>query len=259
MSLFQKSKAKTRSAVFLAAALSLSACATSQDVASRSDGINDPYEPQNRKVHAFNKGFDKNVFRPVSQGYGVVPVEMRNTINNFSENLDMPGVAVNSLLQGDLRGTGLATLRFVLNTTIGLGGFFDAADELNIPAHDTNFGETLAVWGVGEGAYIELPFLGPSTQRATAGLVVDFFTNPLTYNTIDGDARIIPPTSKGFAALNDRERFSDSFDSVLYGSADSYSQSRLIYLQNRRFELGQDAGEDIDPFAADPYEDPYAE
>lgn len=259
MSFSHQMKSPMRIAVLLAAILSISACATSQDVATRSDGINDPYETQNRKIHNFNKGFDKNVFRPVSQGYGVVPVEMRNTINNFSENLEMPGVAINSLLQGDLRGTGLATVRFLMNSTIGLAGFIDAADEFNIPAHETDFGETLAVWGVGEGAYIELPFLGPSTQRATAGLVVDFFTNPLTYSTIDGDARIIPPASKGVAALNDRERFSDSFDSVLYDSADSYSQSRLIYLQNRRFELGQDAANDTDPFSADPYEDPYAE
>lgn len=258
MSFSHPSKVPTRVAVLLAATLSVSACATSEGVATRSDGINDPYETQNRKIHAFNKGFDKNVFRPVSQGYGVVPVEMRNTINNFSENLGMPGVAVNSLLQGDLRGTGLATVRFIMNTTIGLGGFFDAADELNIPAHSTDFGETLAVWGAGEGAYIELPFFGPSTQRETVGFVVDFFTNPLTYNTIDGDARIVPPTAAGASALNDRERFSDSFDSLLYDSADSYSQSRLIYLQNRRFELGQEADE-IDPFAIDPYEAPNVE
>lgn len=259
MSLSLKIKAFVRPSVLLVAALTLSACATSQDVATRSNGINDPYETQNRKVHAFNKGLDKNLVRPVAQGYGVVPVEMRNTVNNFSENLGMPGVAINSLLQGDLRGTGIATLRFVMNTTIGIGGFFDAADELKIPAHDTDFGETLSVWGVGEGAYIELPVFGPSTQRDTVGLVVDFFTNPLTYNTLDGDAELIPPTAKGGAVLNNRERFSDTIDSVLYESTDSYSQSRLIYLQNRRFELGQEAREDVDPFAADPYEDPYAE
>ncbi|WP_298921685.1 VacJ family lipoprotein [uncultured Roseobacter sp.] len=245
--------------IALSATLLLGACATTQDVASRSDGINDPYERQNRKVHAFNKGLDKNLIRPVAEGYGVVPVEIRNTVNNFSENLSMPGVAVNSLLQGDLKGTGLATLRFAMNTTLGLGGFFDPASELNIPDHDTDFGETLAVWGVQEGAYIELPLFGPSTQRATAGLVVDFFTNPLTYSTIDGDDRIIPPTARGAAALNDRERFGDSIDALLYESADSYAQARQTYLQNRRFELDENAGEGVDPYSADPYEDPYAQ
>lgn len=259
MSRTQKTKAFARPSIALLTALALSACATTQDVATRSDGINDPYETQNRKIHGFNKGLDKNLVRPVSQAYGVVPVEMRNTVNNFSENLSMPGVAVNSLLQGDLRGTGLATLRFVMNTTIGIGGLFDAASELNIPEHQTDFGETLAVWGSGEGAYIELPVFGPSTQRDTVGLVVDFFTNPLTYSTIDGDARAVPPVAAGASVLNDREKFSDTIDSVLYESADSYAQSRSIYLQNRRFELGQDQARDIDPFATDPYEDPYAE
>nr|WP_257883856.1 VacJ family lipoprotein [Roseobacter insulae] len=256
---FSQNKVLTLPSLALISALFLSACATTQDVATRTDGINDPYETQNRKVHAFNKGLDKNLIRPVAQGYGVVPVEIRNTVNNFSDNLSMPGVAVNSLLQGDLKGTGLATLRFVVNTTVGLGGLFDAASEFRIPDHETDFGETLAVWGVGEGAYIELPLFGPSTQRATAGLVVDFFTNPLTYSTIDGDDRIIPPTAAGVAALNDRERFGDSIDAVLYDSADSYAQSRQTYLQNRRFELGGNAGEGVDPYSADPYEDPYAQ
>lgn len=262
MSRTPKMKAFARPATALIAALALSACATTQDVATRSDGINDPYETQNRKVHAFNKGLDKNFVRPVSQAYGVVPVEIRNTVNNFSENLSMPRVAVNSLLQGDLRGTGLATLRFAMNTTIGLGGLFDAASELNIPEHQTDFGETLAVWGAGEGAYVELPVFGPSTQRDTVGLVVDFFTNPLTNNTnnkFDDDLRSVPPTTATASVLNDREKFSDTIDSVLYESADSYAQSRSIHLQNRRFELGQDQARDIDPFETDPYEDPYAQ
>jgi len=235
--------------------LLLSACATSQDVATRSNGINDPYEAQNRNIHAFNKGLDRNIIKPVAGGYAaVLPVEVRGTVNNFAENLSMPGVAINSLLQGDLRGTGLASLRFVMNTTIGLLGFVDAASELKIPEHDTDFGETLAVWGVGEGAYIELPLFGPSTQRATAGLIVDFFTNPLTYSTIDDPDRWIPPTANALAGLNNRERFGDQIDSVLYESADSYAQSRQIYLENRHFELGEDNVDDFDP-----YEDPYGQ
>ncbi|WP_159974821.1 MlaA family lipoprotein [Roseobacter cerasinus] len=258
---FSLSKASARSVAALLTVLALSACAT-QEAVTRADGINDPYETQNRKVHGFNKGLDKNLVRPVSQAYGVVPVEIRNTVNNFSENLSMPRVAVNSLLQGDLRGTGLATVRFVMNSTIGLAGLFDPATELKIPQHTTDFGETLAVWGAGEGAYVELPVFGPSTQRDAVGLVVDFFTNPLTRNTnnkFDDDLRAVPPTTATASVLNDREKFSDTIDSVLYESADSYAQSRSIYLQNRRFELGQDEQTDIDPFSADPYEDPYAE
>jgi phospholipid-binding lipoprotein MlaA len=180
-------------------------------------------------------------------------------VNNFSENLTMPGMAVNSLLQGDLRGVGVATTRFVMNTTLGLAGFFDPATELNIPQHDTDFGETLAVWGVGEGAYVEIPFWGPSTQRDAVGLVTDFFTNPLTFATINtSPEQYIPPTARGAAWLNDRDRLSNTIDSVLYDSADSYAQSRSIYLQNRRFELEGSSPETEDPYL-DPYDDPYAQ
>jgi phospholipid-binding lipoprotein MlaA len=192
----------------------------------------------------------------------VVPWEIRDRVNDFSTNLSMPGVVINSLLQGDLSGAGLATTRFLMNTTIGLAGFFDPATELNIPEHETDFGETLAVWGVGEGAYIELPFFGPSTQRDAVGFVTDFFTNPLTFATIDtSPEQFVPPTAQAGAWLNDRERLSGTIDSILYESADSYAQSRSIYLQNRRFELGTTGEEAADPYLDpyDPYVDPYAE
>ncbi|WP_299966226.1 VacJ family lipoprotein [uncultured Roseobacter sp.] len=259
MPLSPSSKVSVRSGLALALVLSLGACATSQDPATRTNGVNDPYETQNRQVHAFNKGLDTNLVRPVSQAYGVVPVELRDRVNDFSKNLSMPGVAVNSLLQGDLRGTGLATVRFVMNTTIGLGGFFDPASELRIPDHDTDFGETLNVWGAGEGAYVELPVFGPSTQRDTAGLIVDIFTNPLRYSGAVESNPAVRPTATTASVLNDREKFSDTIDGVLYESADSYARSRSIYLQNRRFELGTESPQEIDPFAPDPYEDPYAE
>ncbi|WP_298840155.1 VacJ family lipoprotein [uncultured Roseobacter sp.] len=254
LSLFRQ--ATGRIALALTAALFISACATSQDVATRSNGINDPYESTNRSIHAFNKGLDRNLVRPVAKGYGaVVPVEMRDLVNNFSENLSTPGYVVNSLLQGDFRSAGVSLTRFLMNTTIGIGGLVDAAGELNIPSRETDFGETLAVWGSGEGAYIELPVFGPSTQRDAVGLVVDFFTNPLTIYTIDDDPeRYVPPTALAASVLNDREKFSRQIDSVLYESEDSYAQARQIYLQNRRFELGDDQAD-----AADPYEDIYGE
>lgn len=245
-----------RTPILLAAlALGLSACTTSQDPALRSDGFNDPYEEQNRAIHAFNKSLDKNIVRPVSRGYAVVPYELRDRVNDFSENLQMPGVAINSLLQGDVRGVGLATTRFVVNTTIGFVGFVDAASEFNIPEHTTDFGETLAVWGVGEGAYIEIPLWGPSTQRDAVGLLTDFFTNPLTFFTINtSPEQFVPPTARAGAWLNDRDKLSNSIDSVLYESADSYAQARSIYLQNRRFELGQ-AGAGAEDTYVDPYGD----
>lgn len=243
----------------LFAAVALTACATSQDPGLRTDGINDPYETQNRAIHGFNKGLDKNVVRPVSNGYAaVIPYEFRDRVNDFSTNLSMPGVVINSLLQGDLRGAGLATTRFLMNTTLGFAGIADVATEFNIPQHSTDFGETLAVWGVGEGAYVELPILGPSTQRDAVGFVTDFFTNPLTLFTINtSPEQYIPPTARAGSWLNTRNRLGGTIDSILYESADSYAQSRSIYLQNRRFELGG-AGETEEDVYIDPF-DPYAE
>ncbi len=258
MPLFLRSLTSNRAAFALVTLLALGGCAT-QETPTRADGINDPYERTNRQIHAFNKGLDTVVVRPVSKGYAaVLPQEVRGLVNNFSDNLSEPAVFINSVLQADIKGAGLATLRFAMNTTIGILGLVDAATELKVPQHETDFGETLAVWGFGEGAFIELPFFGASTQRDAIGLVTDFFTNPLTYVNLDSPEEYIPPTARGAKVLDIRDRFGETIDSVLYESADSYAQSRQLYLQNRRFELGVDVTDDIDPFdSIDPYEDPY--
>ncbi|MGA9254675.1 MAG: VacJ family lipoprotein [Roseobacter sp.] len=262
MPLYYSSRPSCRVILALAAAALVMACTTSQDPATRTDGINDPYEAQNRSVHAFNKGLDRNLVRPVSKGYAaVIPPEIRESVTNFANNLSEPGDAINSLLQGDLAGAGIATTRFAMNSTLGLFGFFDPSTELNIEDHDTDFGETLAVWGVGEGAYIEMPIFGPSTQRDAIGFVTDVFTNPLTFVTVNSSPEnLIPPVSRGAAWLNDRDRLGTAIDSVLYDSADSYAQTRSIYLQSRRFDLDGAGAAEEDPYL-DPYDpyDPYAE
>lgn len=237
-----------RHALCAAALIGLAACSNAP-VSPGSDEIHDPFEAQNRQVHAFNK-------RLAGSGSGgglaarIAP-EFQQVIHNVAENLSMPQVAVNSLLQGDLRGTGLATYRFAVNSVVGLGGIVDVADEFDVPAHETDFGETLHVWGVGEGAYLELPVIGPSTQRDTAGRVVDLFTNPLSY-------RLDPPEKYvgTVAGLADRalstSRRSEMIDEVLNDSADSYAQARLIYLQKRRHELRRGRGGEVT------YDNPYA-
>ncbi|QOL83211.1 VacJ family lipoprotein [Pseudooceanicola spongiae] len=232
----------------------------------------DPYEARNRKIHAFNKGLDKAVLRPVGVAYAtVVPEEFATLVQNFGENLATPADVVNDVLQFRLKDAFINTVRFTMNSTIGVGGLIDAATLWGIPARDTDFGETLYVWGVQEGAYMELPIRGPSTERDTAGRIVDFFTNPLSY--------ILPSPEKSYgtearvvSAIGYRGRYADTVDSVLYDSADSYAQSRSIYLQRRHYKLGDintgSAAEDpyADPYGApasnssdDPYGDPYAE
>ncbi|MFM2388819.1 MAG: hypothetical protein RLZZ437_374 [Pseudomonadota bacterium] len=219
--------------------------------------FNDPNEGANRAVHAFNKGVDTVVLRPVSRVYGaVVPAPVRTGVNNFAENLEGPGDVVNNILQGRIDKAGENTLRFAVNTTMGIGGLFDAATWLGLPEGDTDFGETLHIWGAGEGAYVELPVRGPSTTRDATGQVVDLFLNPFSYVLKPAHAEVATG-AEALSIIGDRYRFGETVDSVLYDSADSYAQARLLYLQNRRFELGQEAGND-DAFL-DPYEDPYAE
>ncbi|MBD0865499.1 MAG: VacJ family lipoprotein [Rhodobacteraceae bacterium] len=227
----------------------LGACATPGPGDVGEDGVFDPYEKNNRAVHEFNLEVDEFLFRPAATQFTrIVPDPVENMLLNFSDNLSEPGDAVNFLAQGQIGDAAISVGRFGFNTVFGFLGIFDAASEFNIPRTDTDFGETLHVWGVPEGAYVELPIFGPSTQRDAAGIFVDFFTNPLRLapqNPVDD----IGIYAKATEALTERGRFVDTIDSILYESADSYAQSRLIYLQTRRFELGEaDAAAYIDPY-----------
>ena len=241
----------------------LSACATQTPEQRATGEVFDPYEKTNRKVHEFNKVVDRTLFRPASTGYvSIIPEPFVISFSFFSDNLAMPSNIVNALAQGDLKTAGNATARFLINSTVGFAGLGDPATDFKVPAVDTDFGETLYVWGFDEGPIVELPFYGTTSRRDAIGVVTDFFTNPLTF------APIRPVDNIGFWAsllenMADRGNFSDTVDSILYDSADSYAQSRIIYRQNRRFEL---AGDDPDAYLeiyddpyADIYGDPYAE
>ncbi len=214
--------------------------------------VHDPYEASNRANHTLNKGLDQTIVRPVSVAVSnAVPDEFETVLGNAVDNLGRPASAVNHLLQGDLLGVGRDVTRFALNSTLGILGLFDVAADFGIPEDDTDFGETLYVWGVGEGAYVELPVLGPSTERAMAGRIVDAVLDPVGAVANSGQAEW--RTGMRVAdRLSARGRFADALDSVLYDSADSYAQSRLLYLQNRRFELGDTAANSVDdPFMLD--------
>jgi phospholipid-binding lipoprotein MlaA len=215
-------------------------------------GIHDPYETRNRKVHDFNKKVDKTFFSGDGPGYSeTVPPFVQDRVSSFADTVSLPQTVVNQLLQGRLLRATSNTMRFTLNATIGVGGLFDVANEWGLKPDETDFGETLAVWGVPEGAYLEVPLLGPSTERDAAGDVVDLFTDPLKYVVPTPD-RYIGTVAKAIDKFGERSQFSGTVDSVLYDSADSYTQLRLIYLQQRRYELGEEApGADFDPFAVD--------
>lgn len=252
-----------------ASLLALAACGTPPV----QTGTNDPQEQVNRERHEFNKRFDTALVKPVSQGYGrVVPGPVRTGVNNFADNLDLPGDALNGVFQGRPVAALENTARFVVNSTIGVLGIFDPASSMGLPGKPTDFGETLYTWGVGEGQYVEHPFFGPSTERDTYGAIVDYATNPVRL-LIPSPERYAGTVAEGGSKLGDRYEYSDTIDSVLYESADSYAQTRLLYLQNRRYALGgggEASGDDfIDPYAdaggaapadfIDPYEDSNAQ
>lgn len=218
-----------RGALVVALLSGLVACVQSPSVPLGPDGIYDPNEPRNRKVHAFNQ-------KLLGRGNGtyakVVPEEFQDVVHNVSVNLSMPQVAVNSLLQGDLRGTGLATYRFAVNSVLGVGGMYDAASAFKVDKHDTDFGETLHVWGVSEGKYQELPLLGPSTQRDTVGRVVDMFTDPLGYVVTSSPERYVGSVTSALDSLGKGDE-----SAPRSAGGDSYAQSRDFYLRKRRAEL----------------------
>jgi phospholipid-binding lipoprotein MlaA len=220
--------------------------------------FNDPDEARNREVHAFNAAVDRNVIRPVSGLFGEGRGPVSQGLGNVANNLGEPGRVVNGLLQGRPQHAVPNTLRFAINTTLGIGGLFDPATALGIEGRDTDFGETLHVWGAPEGAYVVVPFLGPSTDRDLLGTIVDAALDPLGRLLPEREARIATGV-KISGRLADRSRFGGTVDSVLHESADSYAQTRLLYLQNRRFELGQTSGAAADEGFIDPYEDPYGQ
>lgn len=243
----------TRFAACFGLALAVGGCG-----AARGPGdIYDPYESVNRRVHDFNKGLD-GAFSGGGGGGVEIPDPVAEGVSNFADNVALPGMVANNLLQGDLEGALHNSVRFVVNTAFGAGGLADTAGAIGIPEVETDFGETLYVWGVPEGAYLELPVLGPSTERDLVGRVVDHLIDPLGDVGTPGQVRYALPAKLADKVLT-RMRFSDTVEDVLHGSADSYAQARLIYLQHRRFELGGGAA-DIDPYAADAFAiDPYEE
>ena len=201
------------------------------------DEINDPHEEQNRKMHELNKAVDQAILKPVAQAYGdLVPDPVEDAVSNFANNLGMPSNVLNHLAQGEVGYTIESTGIFLVNSTVGLGGLVDVAGWNGQYAHSTGFGETLAKWGLGEGAYVELPLLGPSTELAALGKILDRMTNPLTGLTAEQES--IATAAKIGKVLSDRVEYGDVIDQTLYQSADSYSQARLFYLQSRRNQLG---------------------
>ena len=210
--------------------LLLSACAGTQN--RHTDPTNDPWEGFNRKVFAFNDGLDK-VVRPIAVGYDkVMPDPFQRGVGNFFRNLDAPVTLVSTLLQGKFQQSADVLGRFLINTTVGLLGFFDVATKMGIPFYNEDLGQTFATWGYENSNYLMLPFFGPSTLRDGAGRLTDSYIHPVG-RAIHGRTEWGWYIVRG---IDQRARFLDQ-DSELEQAYDPYVLMRDVWLQNRQYQI----------------------
>lgn len=234
---------KTLMAIALCGALT--ACSTSKDVnhnLSRSGynaaEIYDPLEPLNRAIFTVNGVIDNVVFRPVTQVYrAILPQMARDSIQSFLRNLRSPVDFANNLLQADMEGAGHVLARFLMNSTVGVVGLIDVAETKGYEYRREDFGQTLAVWGAGEGPYVVLPIIGPSNVRDTVGLVVDTVTDPITINNYKTDRDWAQYTRTGLTIVDTKARLMDPMDEIRQNSLDYYAAIRSIYTQFRNAQI----------------------
>ncbi|MBU8536451.1 VacJ family lipoprotein [Roseomonas tokyonensis] len=227
----------------LSLALGLGACATRPDprdaeAVAEFRANNDPLEPLNRGAFFVNEGLDTLVLRPAAEMYRIfLPPEVRTAIRNVLANLRTPVILANDLLQGETQRAATTTGRFLVNTTIGIGGIFDRAKDFGLIGHTEDFGQTLAVWGAPEGPYLFIPVLGPSSPRDVVGFAGDVAMNPLTYTGNAETWEAINITRTTTTALDAREGLIEPLDQVRATSLDPYATIRSAYRQRRLVEI----------------------
>ena len=205
-----------------------------------SDEVSDPFENLNRKTFEFNEKMDEKIAKPIAQTYSQLPPKIKKGVSNFFDNLEEVDTFVNQLLQGKPKESINDLTRFLINTTIGLGGFIDVASKMGLERHEEDFGQTLAVWGVGQGPYIMLPILGPSTLRDTLSRPVSSFLS-VTFHMTETDVNI---ALKGMDAIETREKLLD-VEALLSG--DKYAFVKDAYIQSIYYEIkdGVDVEDDF--------------
>lgn len=205
----------------------------------------DPLEPLNRAIYQFNETADRYVLRPVAKGYvAVTPSFMRTGVRNFLRNLVYPVTIVNQYAQGEVIDGSRDLGRFVVNSTIGVAGLIDVAQYWGMPAHVEDFGQTLGTWGIGEGWYLMLPLLGPSTNRDLVGTLLDAPLSPVYH--VDNELFIY-----GYTAVDAVQLRADLLgaDDLLYEQDDRYAFVRSAYLQRRKSAIrngAPDPEDDLD-------------
>ncbi|CAO3434109.1 MlaA family lipoprotein [Azospirillum doebereinerae] len=239
MKLASLSRSFLRSAAVAAFALSVTACATRPaDSGADAYAVSDPLEGVNRVVFGFNDVVDTVALRPAAEVYvTIVPDPVRDSIHSFIDNLMSPIYIANNLLQGDFEGAGHATGRFLTNTVLGAGGIADVATAAGIPNKPEDFGQTLAVWGVGSGPYLVLPLLGPSNLRDTVGYGVDTVGDPIRIWAYANDHKTLSYVRTGVSAVDARSQVLQSVDDLRRNSLDFYATVRSLYQQRRQADI----------------------
>lgn len=225
----------------------LTACSSVGTNNQGPEELKDPWENWNRKVYAFNTGFDKWTLRPIAKAYSVVmPKSLDKGVTNFFRNLGELPTSVNATLQGKPKSIANALARFFLNTTMGFFGFFDVATQIGLERNPEDFGQTLAVWGVPSGNYLVLPFIGPTTPRGVSSMFVDVYASPQNY--FDDDK-----LRYSLWALRIVDVRSNLLEFEQLISGDPYIFMRTAYWQHRQF-LIQD-GQVQDDFDQENFDD----
>ena len=205
--------------------------------------VKDCFETVNRGMFAFNQALDNVIFEPVAKGYRYIPSPIRtgtsNTLSNLSNLITIP----NNLLQGDVKMAGVNTIRFVLNTTLGILGIWDPAQVLGFEKKEKeDYGQTLGSWGIGPGCYLILPVLGPSTVRDAVGTFANFVGGDPWYNvTVTNDTNYFKESdyysTRITSGVDYRAKNIESFDNLEKNSIDFYASIRSLYLQDRQQKI----------------------
>jgi phospholipid-binding lipoprotein MlaA len=204
----------------------------------------DPFENFNRGAFQFNDGWDQVLFKPIAKTYQkVVPASGRGCVHGFFDNLGVPYTAVNNILQGKFKAAGQDICRFVVNTTVGVGGCFDVASKIGLPKHDEDFGQTLGKWGVPSGPFVMLPGLGPSTLRDALAKPVDFLADPIGYIQVIK----LRNSLRGLKMVDTRTQLLETLEFVDDVALDRYTLMRDAWLQRREAQVRD---EDYEPDVA---------
>lgn len=199
---------------------------------------NDPLEPTNRVFYNVNDKLDRYAIKPVAQGYvAITTPPVREHVGDFVTNIGEPARLVNFMLEGKSRDAGTSLMRFLINSTIGIGGIFDPAKSLGYPETDTDFGITLAEWGVPAGPYLYLPVFGPSGVRDALNIPVEFYATPMAVAPSSAALSDFGYAETGLHLINTRAEFIQPIDQIQATALDPYATFRSLYRQSRDSQL----------------------